>query len=74
LRAEEVRNDLAGETNIDRRERLSLRAQNWDARARAQEIQARVDRAYTKDITVKVEKHGELGPVLTNAAHDFHLL
>lgn len=64
-RAQGWRDEMAGESDPDRRERLALRAERYEARAKEQEQKA----ATVELPTVKVVEHGELGPILTDAAH-----
>ena len=74
-RAAATRREAALESNPKRAAVLEGRARNWDQRASRQDLQAlqaRADRIRSKrKVEVAVEEHGELGPVLVNAKHNF---
>lgn len=75
-RAAATRREASLEPNPTRARVLEDRARNWDQRASRQDLQALEARAARiraqKDAPeAKVEIHGELGPVLVNAKHNF---
>lgn len=76
--AEQTRAELASETDPARRARIEARARSWEQRADAQDLQAAAleqsRAAAGTGITAAVRDHGEIGPVLVNAAHNFDLL
>jgi len=74
-RAAATRAEALAERDPKRAARLEARARNWDQRASVQDlesIRARADRIQaTRQRAVSIQEHGELGPVLTNASHNF---
>jgi hypothetical protein len=68
-KAEGWAKQLETETDPARRARLEERADRYRSRADEQEAKAKAVDA--GDVTAKVVEHGELGPVLVNADHDF---
>lgn len=76
-RANEFLAEALSETDPDRADRLRDRAAIWAQRARRQEQLAsdwrerQRQRAATQRVRAAVRTHGELGPVLVNAAHRF---
>lgn len=74
-RAAATRREAAAERSSKRAARLEARARNWDQRASRQDLEALRNRAerirVVKGRALTVQEHGELGPVLTNASHNF---
>lgn len=73
-RAQHWRDELAQETDPERRDRLSDRVERYESRARTQEREADLAagrEAAPAEVTAEVVEHGELGPVLVNAEHSF---
>lgn len=74
-RAAATRAEAASERDPKRAARLNDRANRWDERAARQELQSLRERAdrirVVKRRALAVQDHGELGPVLTNASHNF---
>lgn len=68
--AESWRQQAAAESDPDRRERLALRAEHYDARAADQEAAA-AQAGEERKIRLGAREHGELGPVLVNADDNF---
>lgn len=66
--ADRARAELAGERDPNRRERLTLRAQEWDRRAATAEQRAATARS--SDLFT-VHEHGELGPTLAEPGQHF---
>lgn len=74
--AERWRSEAAAATDPDTAERYALRAQQWQRRADEQAATAnglREAARANRGVEVRVREHGELGPVLTNAAHELDL-
>jgi hypothetical protein len=71
-RADDARRQLAAEDNPTLRKRLNDRADSYDTRA-AEQLRAAAELrdGHAPATTVAVRHHGELGPVLTDAAHHF---
>ena len=74
-RATATRREALSEPDPKRAARLEGRARNWDQRASRQELESLRNRAdrirVVKGRSLAVQEHGELGPVLTNASHNF---
>lgn len=74
--ADKWRARSAAATDPDTAERYALRAQDWQRRADEQSVTAnglRESARAKQGVEVRVREHGELGPILTNADHEFDL-
>lgn len=75
-RADDLLKKSAAATNADTAERYALRAEEWQRRAEEQAATANGLREASRakrGVEVRVRDHGELGPVLTDASHEFDL-
>lgn len=78
-RAQEVKRELERETEPDRRRRLLDRQRSWSDRAAEQQRRVDLDRERLNgrrnprvtDFEPEIRQHGEVGPVLTDARHEF---
>lgn len=74
-RAAASRREAVSEADPKRAARLIERAQRWDERASRQDLASLRERAdrirVVKQRALSVQEHGELGPILTNASHNF---